>query len=68
MQKVVKILYYNKMYTFEPYRECCIIMGGRNNKFCDQKGQDPKRVRQARNPPNEILPWVKRTISNVNDW
>ena len=23
-------------------RECCIIMGGRNNKLCDQRGQDPK--------------------------
>ena len=23
-------------------------MGGRNNKLCDQKGQDPKGVRQAK--------------------
>ena len=25
-------------------------MGGRNNKFCDQKGQDPKGVRQTKTP------------------
>ena len=25
-------------------------MGGRNNKLCDQKGQDPKGVRQAKKP------------------
>ena len=25
-------------------------MGGRNNKLCDQKGQDPKEVRQVKKP------------------
>ena len=25
-------------------------MGGRNNKLCDQKGQDPKVVRQVKKP------------------
>ena len=25
-------------------------MGGRNNKLCGQKGQDPKGVRQAKKP------------------
>ena len=25
-------------------------MGGRNNKLCDQKGQDPKGVKQAKKP------------------
>ena len=25
-------------------------MGERNNKLCDQKGQDPKGVRQAKKP------------------
>ena len=34
------------------------ILGGRNNKLCDQKGQDPKKVRQAKKSPKEILPWV----------
>ena len=29
-------------------RECCLIMGGKSNKLWDQKGQDPKRVRQAK--------------------
>ena len=43
-------------------------MGGRNKKFCDQKGQDPKGVRQAKKPTKEILPWVKKTISNVYGW
>ena len=40
--------------------------GGRNNELSDQKGQDLKGARQIGNPLKEILPWVKRTISNVN--
>ena len=41
-------------------------MGGKNNKLCDQRGQDPKGGSgRQRNPPKEILPRVKRTISNV---
>ena len=43
-------------------RECCVIMGGRNNKLKDQKGLDQKGSGRQRNPPKEILPWVKRTI------
>ena len=31
------------------------------------KGSGPKRVMQ-RNPPKEILPWVKRTISKAYGW
>ena len=46
-------------------------MGGRNNKFCKGvkgqqqiKGSRPKRGSgRQRNPPKEILPLVKRTIS-----
>ena len=30
-------------------------MGGRNNKLCDQKGQDPKGVRQANKPTKRNL-------------
>ena len=30
-------------------------MGGRNNKLCDQKGQDPKGVRQAKKPTKRNL-------------
>ena len=40
-------------------------MDGRNKKFCDQKGQEPKGFRQAKNQPKKILPLVKKTISNV---
>ena len=29
-------------------RECCAIVGGRNNKIKDQKGLDQKRVWQAK--------------------
>ena len=32
-------------------RECCVIMGGRNNKLKDQKGSG-----RQKNPPKEILP------------
>ena len=31
-------------------KECCIIMGGRNNKLKDQKDLDQKRVKQANKP------------------
>ena len=34
--------------------ECCTIMGRRNNKLKDQKGQ------AGRNSPKEILPLVKK--------
>ena len=40
-------------------------MGGRNNKLKDQKGLDQKGSGRQRNPPKEILPRVKRTISKV---
>ena len=40
-------------------------MGGRNNKLCDQRVKTQKGSGRQRNPPKEILPWVKRTISNV---
>ena len=44
-------------------------MGRRNNKLCDQKGHDPKVVRQAKDLPKEILPWSKgpfqRTITDL---
>ena len=30
-------------------------MGGRNNKLRDQKGQDPKGVRQAKKPTKKNL-------------
>ena len=46
-------------------RECCVIMGGRNNKLKDQKGLDQKGSGRQRNPPKEILPRVKRTISKL---
>ena len=29
--------------------------GGRNNKLCDQQGQDPKGVRQAKKPTKRNL-------------
>ena len=50
------------------FRECCIIMGGRNNKLKDQKGLDQKKSGRQRNPPKEILPRVKRTISKGYGW
>ena len=40
-------------------------MGGRNNKLKDQKGLDQKGSGRQRNPPKEILPRVKRTISKA---
>ena len=49
-------------------RECCVIMGGRNNKLKEQKGLDQKGSGRQRNPPKEILPWVKRTISKAYGW
>ena len=49
-------------------RECCVIMGGRNNKLKDQKGLDQKGSGRQRNPPKEILPRVKRTISKTYGW
>ena len=45
------ILYHNKnIHIRAIQRECCIIMGGRNNQLCDQKGQNPKGVEQAKKP------------------
>ena len=35
-------------------------MGWRNNKRCDQKGQDPNGVRQAKKNTKKIPPWVKK--------
>ena len=43
-------------------------MGGRNNKLKDQKGLDQKGSGRQRNPPKEILPRVKRTISKAYGW
>ena len=43
-------------------------MDGRNNKLKDQKGLDQKGSGRQRNPPKEILPRVKRTISKAYGW
>ena len=43
-------------------------MGGRNNNLKDQKGLDQKGSGRERNPPKEILPRVKRTISKAYGW
>ena len=43
-------------------------MGGRNNKLRDQKDLDQKGSGRQRNPPKEILPRVKRTISKAYGW
>ena len=32
-----------------------------------QQTYDQKGLGRQRNPPEEILPWVKRTISNAHD-
>ena len=41
---------YSSTYIRAIVRECCIIMGGRNNKLRDQKDLEQKRVRQAKKP------------------
>ena len=40
-------------------RECCVIIGGRNNKLKDQKVLDQKGSGRQRNPPKEILHGLK---------
>ena len=40
---------------------CCRKMVG------SQQAYDKKGLGRQRNPPNKILPWVKRTISNKHD-
>ena len=43
-------------------RECCVIMGERNNKLKGQKDLDQKGSGRQGNLPKKILPRVKRTI------
>ena len=40
-------------------------MGGRNNKLCYQKGQDPKEVRQAKKPPKRNFFFIPLSKSKL---
>ena len=40
-------------------------MGDRNNKLCDQKGQDPKGVRQAKKPTKRNLSFIPLSKSKL---
>ena len=40
-------------------------MGGRNNKLCDQKGQDPTQVRQAKKPAKRNPSFISLSKSKL---
>ena len=48
--------------TCHVLRHCCV-----GKKWWDRNKPMTKRSWQAKNPRKEILPWVKRTISNKHD-
>ena len=50
------------------FRECCIIMGGRNNKLKDKNDLGQKVSGTQRNPAKENLSRVKRIILKAYGW
>ena len=46
-------------------RECCIIMGGRNNKLKDQRVWTKKGSGRQRNPSKEIRHGSKDHFKNI---